>query len=383
MKIRFLSLAGLVSGLVIWLISSVAAGQMPPRREVSVPLPAVTPALTQHIPYNPFQRHETLPEYPYNRLGPASMRVGPMPTRPAGVDLDVTYISRTPMYYKYDVWYTADGKPYLRPGSENDQRWPAPGEIVTFTAHIMNKGTVASGSFGYKWFIDGVEVRSGVHSSLAPGEEGTEAYQWVWAHSLDGERLLGTHTVRFTVDPANTVSETYETNNSLEDRTDALSLVLAVTPELYAALETPVDLRWPFSAEDWLQKQIAAMNAAFARSVYPAAPQGIVERVRLDKILVTATAPPADTSRDGGFFMTADDRFGNAYYDPTTDVSGALLHELSHQLGIIDLYNIGFPLEVPQIIDRNGRPVQMETGLSIPGLMTNPGIRPPIYTLNG
>ncbi|MGC8947467.1 MAG: LamG-like jellyroll fold domain-containing protein [Anaerolineae bacterium] len=300
-------------------------------------------------------------------------------TKPAGIDLDVVYISRTPMYNRYEVWYTADGTPYLRPGTENDKRWPAPGEIVTFTAHIINKGTVASGSFAFKWFIDGGEVHSGTHSSLAPGEEGTETYQWVWAHTMDGERLLGSHTVRFTVDPANTISETYESNNSLEDRTDALSLVLAVTPELYTALETPVDPQWPFSAEDWLQKQIAAMNAAFVRSVYPSAPSGIVERVRLDKILVTSTAPPADTSRDGGFFMTADDRFGNAYYDPTTDVSGALIHELSHQLGVIDLYNLGFELEVPQVIDQNGWPLQMETGLPATGLMINPGIRPPIY----
>lgn len=300
-------------------------------------------------------------------------------SRPAGVDLDVTYISRWPMYNRYEVWYTADGKPYLRPGTENDKRWPDYGESVTFTAHIMNKGTVASGAFAFKWFIDGVEVHSGTHPSLSPGEEGTETYQWIWAHTVDGERLLGQHTVRFVVDPGNAIVETYESNNSLEDRTDALSLVLAVTPELYAALETPVDPKWPYSAEDWLQKQIAAMNEAFARSVYPLAPNGIEERVRLDKILVTSTAPPADMSEDGGFFMSGDDRFGNAYYDPTTDVSGALLHELSHQLGVIDLYNLGFELEVPQVIDQNGWPLQMETGLPATGLMLNPGIRPPIY----
>jgi hypothetical protein len=243
----------------------------------------------------------------------------------------------------------------------------------------MNKGTVASGAFAFKWFIDGVEVHLGTHPSLAPGEEGTETYQWTWAHTMDNERLLGQHTVRFVVDPGNAIVETYESNNSLEDRTDALSLVLAVTPELYAALETPVDPKWPYSAEDWLQKQIAAMNGAFARSVYPSAPSGIVERVRLDKILVTSTTPPADMAEDGGFFMSGDDRFGNAYYDPTTDVSGSLLHELSHQLGVIDLYNFGFELGSLEVIDRNGLPVQMETGLPATGLMLNPGIRPPIY----
>ena len=325
-------------------------------------------------------RSVTLPEYPYNNLLPLE-RPKTLFSKPTGVDLDVTYINRTPMYSRYEVWYTWDGKPYLRPGTENDKRWPAQGEIVSFTAHIINKGTLPSGSFTFKWYVDSLEVHSGTHNSLASGEEATETYQWSWVHSLDGERLLGNHTIRFVADPANTIAETYESNNSLEDRTDALSLVLAVTPELYQALETPIDPQWPYSAEDWLQKQIAAMNAAFVRSIYPSAPNEIVERVRLDKILITSSAPPTDWAEDGGFFMSSDDRFGNAYYDPTTDVSGALLHELTHQLGIIDMYNLDVALEIPQVLDRNGRPIQMEysTYFLFPGLMNNPGIRPPIY----
>lgn len=203
------------------------------------------------------------------------------------------------MHYRYEVWYTADGRPYLRPGTENNQRWPAPGETVTFTAQIMNKGTVASGDFSFKWFIDGIEVGSGTHPSLAQGQEGTETYQWAWDHMIDGERLLGSHTIGFSVDPEQAIPETYESNNNLADRTDALSLVLGLTPELYAALETPVDPKWPHSAEDWLQKQIAAMNAAFSRSVYPSAPTGVVERVRLDKIVVSPSSPPTDWSEDG------------------------------------------------------------------------------------
>jgi hypothetical protein len=187
--------------------------------------------------------------------------------------------------------------------------------------------------------------------------------------------------VQFEIDPDDAIAETYESNNSLADRTDGVSLVLALTPGLYQALETPVDPQWPFSAEDWLQKQIAAMNAAFAHSVYPSAPNGAEERVRLDKILVTSTAPPTDWSEDGGFFMWGDDRVGNGGYDPSTDVSGALLHELTHQLGIIDIYNLDVALEIPQVLDRNGRPVQMELSATSlhPGLMGDHSICPPMY----
>ncbi len=383
MKARFFAVSTLVVGLTLLLALAVttrgAEPSAPPNPTVT-PIPPLTVVVSPtHVPYDPFKRWETLPEYPYNNLRPLKPQPQPVLAKPAGIDLDVTYISRTPMYNRYDLRYTSDGKPYLRPGTENDKRWPAPGEVVTFTVHIINKGTIASGNFAFKWFIDGSEVHSGIHSSLTPGEEATETYQWAWEHSLDGERLLGNHTVRFTVDPANVISETYESNNSLEDRTDALSLALAVSPELYAALETPVDAQWPFSAEDWLQKQIAAMNAAFARSIYPSTPNGIIERVRLDKIIVTSTNPPG-WGVDGGFYMTVDDRIDNAYYNRTTDVSGALIHELSHYgLGVIDLYNLGFDLGTPRIVDQNGWPVQMETSLPATGLMLAPGIQPPIY----
>jgi sugar lactone lactonase YvrE len=371
MKTKTLAIFLLVVSLSFWLGSVKASGE-----EDDVPQDLI------HIPYDPFVHSDTLPEYPpYNNLNPTPFQRLPLLVKPSGIDLDVTYISRTSMYNRYEVWYTVDGRPYLRPGTENHQRWPVQGELVTFTAHVTNKGTLPSGSFDFKWYIDGVEVQPGTHNSLEPSEEGTETYQWAWAHSLDGERLLDNHTVRFAVDPSNTIGETYESNNSLEDRTDAISLILAVTPELYQALETPANRQWSYSAEDWLQKQIAAMNAAFARSVFSSAPNGIEERVRLDKIVITSTAPPANYAEDGGFFMPVDDRLGTGFYDPITDVSGGLIHELTHQLGVIDMYGLDVPLEIPQVLDWLGRPVQMEysTYFLFPGLMNNPGIKPPIY----
>ncbi|MGC9356382.1 MAG: CARDB domain-containing protein [Anaerolineae bacterium] len=301
-------------------------------------------------------------------------------TKPAGIDLDVTYISRAPLYNRYIVKYTYDNRPYLLPGTEDDQRWPAQGEIVTFTAHVMNKGTVASGAFDFAWSIDGSVVATGTQPSLAPGAEVTATYLWAWDHTVVDERLVGEHTVAFEADPADVINETYETNNLIEDYTNALSLKLALTPALYDALEIPIDPQWPYSAEDWLQKQIAAMNAAFERSVYPSAPQGIEERVRLDQIVITGSEPDLDPYVDGQYFMTGDDRHGNSYYHDDTDVSGALIHELTHQLGIIDLYNFDVSLEVPQVRDGDDHPVQMEYWLQIPGIMDNPGIDPPSYS---
>jgi uncharacterized repeat protein (TIGR01451 family) len=58
-----------------------------------------------------------------------------------GIDLDVTYISRTP---RYD-WDAV-------------KQWPAVGETVTFTAQVINKGTNSSGNFSYQWILDGQTI---------------------------------------------------------------------------------------------------------------------------------------------------------------------------------------------------------------------------------
>jgi DNA-binding beta-propeller fold protein YncE len=303
---------------------------------------------------------------------------------PAGIDLDVTYINRAPLYQAYCVQYPWDvpnqpGIPFLCPGTEHDRRWPEPGENVTFTAHVINKGTVASPAFGYTWAIDGVGVGGGVLPALAPGAEATAALQWPWPHDLspDGQRALGEHSIRFTVDPANAIAESYETNNSLEDRTDAMSFSIYLRPDMYAAYNVPVDARWPWSAEDWLQKQIAAMNANFAAAVYPVTPQGAGLRVRINHIGVTPANPGPDGQHDGGWWIQDEVRCeGCGYYDIETDIDWGLIHELSHQVALIDLYAIGVYASNVFALDQEGLPANVGFGWDNGGLMGGGDISP-------
>ena len=303
---------------------------------------------------------------------------------PAGVDLDVTFISRAPLYHAYCVEYLWDvpnqpGRPMLCPGTESDQRWPEPGEIVTFTAHVVNKGMLPSPEFAYAWYMDGVEVARGALPALAPAAEITAALQWPWPHGLspDGQRALGEHTVRFTVDPDGAVAEAFESNNQLEDRTDAMSLAIYLPADVYDAYNVPVDPRWPWSAEDWLQKQVAAMNNAFAQAIYPVTPQGATLRVRIDTIGVTSSDPGPDGKHDGHWFLGDDVRCGDCgYYDPATDIDWGLVHELSHQISLIDLYAIGVYAPNVWVRDRNGWPTNLGFGWPGGGIMFGGDITP-------
>lgn len=308
----------------------------------------------------------------------------------AAVDLDVTFINRAPLYKAYCVAYRHDapntpGRPYLCPGTENDRRWPEPGEVVTFTAHIINKGTVASPAFDYAWHMDGAEVARGRLPALDPAAEATATYRWPWGHGLspDGQRALGQHTVRFTVDPDNAIAESYESNNSLEDRTEAMSFSLYITPEMYAAYNTPVDPQYPHSAEDWLQKQIAAMNAAFAHSIYPVTPQGIALRVRINTIGIAPTDPVPDGAHDGGWYLQEDVRHEGGYYDPATDIDWGLVHELSHQVSIIDMYAMGVYAANVFVQKQDGNPANVGFFWHSPGIMgggeTAPHYDPHLY----
>ena len=293
----------------------------------------------------------------------------PTAAPPPGIDLDVTFINRAPMYRSYCVDYPngVPGMPVLCPGTEDERRWPAAGEVVTFTAHIVNKGTLPSPPVDFKWLIDGSEVASGTLAGPAPGGEVTAAYAWPWAHTMDGERVLDDHTVRFVVDPADVVPETFEANNSLEDRTNALGFRIGITPEMVAAYNSPWLPGLSYSAEDWLQRQIAAMNWVFANSIYPLTPGGATERVRINSIEVTPTPPVNNRSSDGGWFVDADYRIVSAWYDPTTDIDWALVHELSHQVGVIDLYQLNLPVLNVKVLDRREAPGQLRLRLAAAG----------------
>jgi len=290
--------------------------------------------------------------------------------QPPGVDLDVTYIGREPTYHRYCVEYPG-GVPRLCSGTENEQRWPAPGEVVTFTAHVVNKGTQASPPFSCTWYIDGTPVHTSTLPALTAGAEVTATYAWTWAHGLDGERLLFTHTVRFTADPQNAISETFETNNSRQDRTDGLSLAIFFDRQLYDELDHALNGAGTYSAEDWLQWQIAQMNQRLAQAVYPTSPQGVLSRVRVDYIQV---CDDVQACKDAHDWLAQDGRWQFLYTSDyvsrfATQIDWGLIHELGHQLGLIDLYRMNVEDWMNLVPDGSGDPLLGAIYWSCPGRM--------------
>jgi hypothetical protein len=301
-------------------------------------------------------------------------------TRP---DLDVTFIERVPRYVPGPWVYPATGPQFLGAGEkvftqenlrEKHKQWPVEGEQVTFTAHVSNKSDTAAPAASFAWYLDAKKVASGTLPAVEPWQEVTQLHRWRWRS--------GAHTVRFEVDGEGAVEEICERNNSLDDRTDALSLQMRVTPELYGAWRTKPNALGSYSFEDWVQRHVTIMNGVLAGSAYPkTAPDGILERVRVDGFTVMTkeamqAEPPQRAGYDGGWNFY-DDNLGkaNSWFDFhiqddfISRIDTGLLHELTHQLGIIDMYCIVVGPAWNHVRDDDGDLLLLGYHTRYPGMM--------------
>lgn len=260
---------------------------------------------------------------------------------PAGVDLDVTYIGREPRY----EWSAA-------------KKWPDAGEVVTFTAHVTNKGTEASSAFGFEWLVDGQVVSSGTSPGLAAQGETTEVFALAWQ--------TGRHYVGFRVDPGDLISETAETNNMVEDPTDALSIAFWVEESVFDEFNNTQNGGGTYSWEDWAQRAIAQMNWMFERSAYPVVPKGPTTRVRLDRVTLAPDGTlfsqgpwhaPYDEMNDGRWGFSIEE-YLNCSLPNCYDVPWWVIHELGHYLlGLIDLYAFDVQGGDVHVLDDYGNPI--------------------------
>ncbi len=279
---------------------------------------------------------ELPPPPPFSPAGNLAAPVAEPAADPTSTaDLDVAYIERTPRY-DYDA-------------AKNN---PAPGDLVTFRGHIRNTGDGTVASVGYEWRLDNAPVASGTLTNLAVDEERVVTWSWTWQ--------VGDHWIKLVVDPNNLIAESSEVNNQVVDRTNGIIVGFWVEQSVYDYFHLyqknlGVDSN---SWDDWAQRQMGFWNQFSANAIYPTTPNGVLDRVRIDKIVVVpdgalplAGGYPTNhpdlgdktvdlmwgfpaTLLDGSMYSNhTSDSMGNPFY-----YEGSLLHELGHARYLIDTY---------------------------------------------
>ena len=318
------------------------------------------------------------------------------------IDLDVTQIARTPEYYRYnpnayeyklfhDEWVGL-----LRtPGYATTRKWPNNGEVVTFTAQVVNKGTTsASGPFAYRWLINGQVVATGTEpTGIAVGATRTYTLNWTWdandwAGDTDLHRKSADHRdrwVTFEVDTAGQVIEHSKYNNSLTSYLEAPAMGFYVEQSMYDYFNATQNQVGTYSFEDWLNWCVQVWNETYLEMSRFAgfAEDGCLERVRVQKIQVVpdGTLDPGGNHVPGGvtnFLLDGEWGFrpDAAYVAKYSKlIEWGLLHECTHQLGNIDQYTMnmeaGTPSTPSRVKVRDGTPHYVTRGYYPPfaGLM--------------
>jgi hypothetical protein len=290
--------------------------------------------------------------------------IGPVAPRSEN-DLHLVTITRTPFYPRYAPLYTEDivtepgGFSYwcsratgLDGQDENTKHWPDLNETMTYTATIRNRGTTTfDGVLQGTWRIDDT-----IHSqptqtvTLAPGDTTEFTLGIAWDNDP--------HDICFTIDYADDIAE----NNTLTSNTLAVGFMTYIDQSYYDRFRDAWSPQWSLGTTndviDWLNRHIKRMNEMFAAA-------GSLKRVHYDvlDILEDGAATPS-TPEQINFAVFPLRYYANdmvdlrgGYYSEEDDISYALIHEMAHQLGMIDIYHLSIPAASNPINSRDYQPV--------------------------
>jgi PKD repeat protein len=278
-----------------------------------------------------------------------------------GDGLEIFCIERRPNYPRYWALYTEstvydDYLPYnvlystgLGGGQDsNTQRHPNEGDVVQYVAHVYNMSeNVFSGDIVYQWYFDDGLIRESTWSGTIASEEKVEiSLSLTWQSSW----LTEPHPIKFKVVSTGLLNE-----NCLQELvtyTDAMPMYVQVEKSYYGNFKrNTANVANPTtnSIVQWIQLHMIKFNNMFQEA-------GTKARINYDIIRLVddeAPLPPDEELTAYGAFPSVfhytaygdDWRFGSCYYSPADDIDYAYLHEVGHQLGLIDLYwlNSGNP----------------------------------------
>lgn len=282
------------------------------------------------------------------------------------IDLDVGWIERLP---RMDFVES--------PQDPTREGWPSVGQVVTWRAHVVNWDGEALQNVSYEWRLDGVVAARGTFAVPENGSA-TVDFPWRWEFAR--------HQLEFVVDPSNAVNESEEANNALTVDTDALSVGFYVEQGVYDFFhryQHTLTSAGSNSFEDFAQRQIGFINGMFAKAITLETPDGVLDRWRLDEIVVVPdgalplSGPHDVTSDVAQGVPNNDDRSVDVIYGfPSSlrelaygndtartryfDMDTVVRHELGHVRYLTD--NYAFIIQHDGVtrfvnIKENGRPV--------------------------
>ncbi len=269
--------------------------------------------------------------------------VRPETTFEGGADLSVVYIERLPKYDRYnDISYLdcitpidpdQDNISYCS-SSDDLKRWPDPGETVQLFAHIANFGDTASGPFNYDWKLNNQISNAGVHPGLESGEWDKVLLEIPWPGKQENP------TITITLDSSGQIEEVLENNNELVDWIKGYTIGFYFSTAAYESLRYSNREGEPYqSPEHWIHQNIVHLNEMLQSA-------GLEDRVRTEQFYVSSELyrydfvyPQVHRKLDGSWPLT--DNF-HIYtpqgYRNRPEIDNGLIHELLHQLGVIDIY---------------------------------------------
>lgn len=257
--------------------------------------------------------------------------------KPEVADLTIGYIERLPRDVSVqgrlrleDGVYVLDGPP--PPASA----LPAAGTKTTFRVHVLNGGGARSGAAECLLTVGGAQLTKARIDPLNPGEAKVIEASWDWK---DGQK------VKAEIKPLDQFEEIATWNNTLEVPCDAVGVTVLVNSELYEKFRRMRNLVDTFTVEDWIRYHMQVFNGLLAASVYPSSPQGVLERVRCDRIIVfdgTVEDYLVEAERKGdtpGAMRLLLDHVppgSRGMVDAATRVDWRMIQELGRQLGLVD-----------------------------------------------
>ena len=282
-------------------------------------------------------------------------------------DLSVTFIEMNPKRASVHgrVDYDGLGRPILRGAkglidlgdksamapeevAKNLKLKYEPGEEITLTAHVRNVGFREARPFKYVWLIDDKEAGKGDgDKALKEMEETTFTLKYKWQE--------GFHEVTFRIQTDQ--PEISTNNNVAKDPMWGWGYWFYVTNGRCASWHKFRTAAGTFSFEDYYRWHVDLMNTLFAASIFPAAPEGIKARVRIDRIIYCDDLDKAIEANhysakdgmpyhQGAWIWRTDEDKNGKWTDPDKNGRNAtewsLPHELGHQLGITDWYAMDY-----------------------------------------